>query len=143
VRISASHCNPGDTVEALADGDGPAPSGSADQGIPRFTWWNHKGTTEWVQCEFPRPRSLSGTGVYWFDDTGQGECRVPQSWRVLVRKDKQWVPVSATGGYGVERDRFNSATFAPVETDAVRLEVRLRDGFSGGILRWRLTTSRR
>jgi len=139
LRISASHCNPGDTVEALHDR--PMPSNSADQSIPRFTWWPHLGTTEWLQEQFPRPTRLSGIEVYWFDDTGHGGCRVPQSWRVLVRKGKQWVPVSDGSGYGVERDRFNAATFAPVETDAVRLEVQLRDGFSGGVLRWRLKTS--
>ena len=44
---------------------------------------------------------------------------------MLVRKDKQWVPVSDGSGYGVERDRFNAATFTPIETDAVRLEVQL------------------
>jgi hypothetical protein len=139
LRISASHCNPGDTVEALHDR--PVPASSADQGIPRFTWWPHLGTTEWLQEQFTRPTRLSGTEVYWFDDTGHGGCRVPQSWRVLVRKDKQWMPVTGSSDYGVERDRFNAATFAPVETDAVRLEVQLRDGFSGGVLRWRLKTS--
>jgi hypothetical protein len=136
LRISASHCYDGDTVEALHDRLPPA--GSADQSIPRFTWWPRLGTTEWLQEEFPRPTKLSGTEVYWFDDTGHGSCRVPQSWRVLVRRDKQWVPVSEAGGYGVERDRFNAATFAPVQTDAIRLEVQLRPGFSGGVLRWRL-----
>ena len=25
--------------------------------------------------------------VYWFDDTGQGECRVPRSWRLLYLED--------------------------------------------------------
>jgi hypothetical protein len=38
----------------------------------------------------------------------------------------------------VAKDRFNRAAFAPLTTDAVRLEVQLQKGFSGGILQWRL-----
>ena len=42
-----------------------------------------------------------------------------------------------TGTYGVKPDAYNKVTFAPVTTTALRLEVQLQDGFSGGILRWR------
>jgi hypothetical protein len=40
--------------------------------------------------------------------------------------------------FPVVKDRFNSSTFAPVTTNAVRLEIQLQNGFSGGILQWRL-----
>ena len=40
--------------------------------------------------------------------------------------------------FPVAKDHFNSVAFDPVTTDAVRLEVQLRKGFSGGILQWRL-----
>ena len=32
---------------------------------------------------------------------------------------------------------YNKVTFAPVTTTALRVEVQLQDGFSGGILCWR------
>ncbi len=38
----ASHCWTSDTVEAIADG--MEPKNSADTTIPRFTWWDHRGT---------------------------------------------------------------------------------------------------
>jgi hypothetical protein len=76
--------------------------------------------------------------VYWFDDTGRGGCRVPESWRVLWRDGGQWKAVQDGTRFPVAKDRYNIASFAPVTTDAVRLEVQLKKGFSGGILQWRL-----
>jgi hypothetical protein len=136
VTPSASHVWQNDTLEALDDGRLPASSG--DDTIPRFTWWDHKGTTEWVQYDFARAREVSSAEVYWFDDTGRGGCRVPQSWRLLFKGNDTWKAVEGASGYGVERDRFNRVTFRPVRTTALRLEVRLRPGFSGGILEWQV-----
>ncbi len=135
VKATASHAFQGDTIDAL--NDGLVPESSSDHDIPRFTWWDKKGTTEWVQYEFATAKKLSRVEVYWFDDTGKGYCRVPKSWKVLVRSKNRWVPVADASGYGIQRDKFNLATFAPVEADAVRLEVELQQGFSGGILEWR------
>ena len=63
---------------------------------------------------------------------------MPESWRVLWRDGGQWKPVQEATGFPVAKDRFNSALFAPVTTDAVRLDVQLKKEFSGGILEWRL-----
>lgn len=133
---TASHCWEHDTVMAL--NDGILPRSSNDQSIPRFTWWDHRGTLEWVQYNFPQPRRLGWCEVYWFDDTGQGACRVPASWRVLWWDGERWHPVRGASEYGVERDTFNRVTFEPVETTALRLEVQLQPGFSAGILEWRV-----
>jgi len=46
---SASHSNPQDTITALSDGI--EPGDSSDQDLPRFTWWDHRGTKEWVQYD--------------------------------------------------------------------------------------------
>lgn len=124
-----------DKLEALSDA--MSPGSSADETVPRFTWWDHRGTTEWVQYDFAAPRKVSGVSVYWFDDSGHGECRVPQSWRVLYRNGDAWKPVSASA-YGTARDAFNSVSFATVTTDALRLEVKLQPGKSGGILEWQI-----
>ena len=135
-RASASHCFGNDTVEALGDGLEPASSG--DQGIPRFTWWDHCGTREWVQYDFAKPKRVSGVSVYWFDDTGAGRCRVPASWKVLYRDGDQWKDLANAKAGAVVADRFNDMTFDPVETTGLRLEVQLRADFSGGILEWKV-----
>lgn len=137
LKITASHCNPTDTVRAVAEEK--VPENSNDHSVPRFTWWDHRGTREWIQREFDRTRKVSKVEVYWFDDeAGNGGCRVPQSWRLLYRVDGQWKEVAEASAYPVEKDRFNVTTFKPVETDALRIEVQLRDRFSGGVLQWRV-----
>ena len=135
-KPSASHCHSADAMGAL--NDGVLPKSSSDLDIPRFTWWDHRGTAEWVAYEFDKPVLLSKAEVYWFDDTGKGQCRVPKSWRLLWRDGDQWRPVEGAGAYGVERDKLNLVTFQPVTARAIRIEVQLQPGFSGGILEWRL-----
>jgi hypothetical protein len=136
-KPSASHHWQADHINAL--NDGILPKSSIDHDVPRFTWWDHKGTTEWVAYEFDKPVPLSKAEVYWFDDTGKGGCRVPKSWRLLWRDGDEWKPVEAGSAYGVEKDKFNAVSFKPVTTKAIRLEVELQPGFSGGILEWRVT----
>jgi hypothetical protein len=135
-KASASHCFSGDTVEALADG--LAPTSSGDNTIPRFTWWDRRGTREWVQFEFAQSKKVSAVSVYWFDDTGVGRCRVPKSWRLLYRTAAEWKPVPNAVGSGTARDQWNRMQLQPVDTSALRLEVELQPGYSGGILEWRL-----
>lgn len=131
-EASASHCWGGDSVRAINDMREPASSG--DHSIPRLTWWDHRGTAEWAQLTWDSPRTISKVQVYFFDDTGQGQCRVPASWRVVYRDGREWRPVEARGEYAVREDAYSEITFQPVTTDALRVELKLRDGFSGGIL---------
>jgi hypothetical protein len=91
-----------------------------------------------VQYDFDEPRWVGGASVYWFDDTGRGRCRVPARWRLLHRQGDAWTPVPAPSAYGVETDAWNRVEFDPIETTALRLEVQLQPGFSGGILEWRI-----
>ena len=133
----ASWCNPSDSIEACFNGR--TPKNSADKRIPRLTWWDHKGTTEWVNRYFDKPTNVSQVELYWFDDSGHGGCRVPQNWRLLYLDGDQWRPVEGAGTYGVNRDRFNRVDFTPVTTRGLRLEVRLQPKFSGGILQWKTT----
>ena len=134
--VSASHCWPTDTVEALVDG--LEPKDSNDRSIPRFTWWDHRGSSEWVQYAFKSKRKVSSVQVYWFDDTGMGSCRVPQSWKVLYQEGDFWRPVDSQTPYGVARDAYNRVAFKPVTTTGLRLEVKLQPDFSGGILEWKV-----
>jgi len=137
IPAAASHAHAGDAVSALSDG--LEPKDSNDHGIPRFTWWSHRGTEEWVEYQFETPRRVSGVDVYWFDDEARGgQCRVPASWRLVYRDGKQWKPVEKPSNYGTIRDRYNCVSFAPVTTTGLRIEAQLQERFSGGILEWKL-----
>ena len=131
-RITASHVHDGDSLEA-AD-DGRLPVSSADTSIPRFTWWDRRGTTEWLEYDLREIRELSQASAYWFDDTGAGECRVPASWRVLWLDGDTWRAVDNTIPYAVTADQLNTTTFTPVRTQYIRVEVALRPTCSGGVL---------
>jgi hypothetical protein len=50
---------------------------------------------------------------------------------------EKWQDVRNASGYGAEKDKFNRVTFEPVVTTKLRIEMRLRQGFSVGILEWR------
>jgi len=135
-KASTSHCFSGDTVEAL--GDGLVPTASDDKSIPRLTWWDHRGTKEWAQFDFDVAKRVSAVEVYWFDDTGSGQCRIPKSWRLLYRTAAEWKPVASPTSQPPAKDGWDRMTFDPVDTSALRLEVELQPGFSGGVLEWRV-----
>jgi DUF1680 family protein len=131
--VSASF---GSGIEAVHDQ--MEPRSSIDHDVPYFHWWPHKGTLEWIQYDFTQPVTLSSTEVYWFDDTGMGECRIPLSWRLLYRKGDMWNPVENSDDYTVGPDRFDRVSFRPVKTRAVRLEIQSREDRAGGIHEWKV-----
>jgi len=134
---SASHCWQNDTLAAL--NDQVEPTASDDTKIPRFTWWDHRGTREWVQYDFDRPEKVSSVEVYWWDERRiKAHCRVPQSWQLFYQADGQWKPVAGASVYTTEMDRFNRVTFDALQTRALRLEVQLQAEWSGGMLEWRV-----
>jgi hypothetical protein len=133
---AASSSEGGKGVQGL--NDQYEPTDSNDHTALYFHWWPKKNSTEWVQYDFPAETTVSETSVYWFDDTGQGECRVPRSWRVLYKSGAQWLPVDTRDPFGVAKDAYNTVRFTPVRTSALRVEVVLPAAFSAGIQEWKV-----
>jgi hypothetical protein len=131
--LAASHVH--DSLESILSN--PEPGSSMGRGIGRLTFWDHVGTMEWIEWTFGEAIQVSSSSVYWFDDEASGgKCRVPEAWRLLYLKAGSWEPLKSPGGFGVSKDQTNRVDFPPIRTQALRLEVKLRDGFSGGVLRW-------
>jgi uncharacterized protein len=124
----------GKNSRAINDLAEPASSNDAENTF--FDWWPHKGESAWVEYSFANEATVSSTSIYWFDDTGTGECRTPESWRILFKSGDQWVPVETTDTFGVERNKYNKITFKPVLTAGLRLEVKMRPRWSAGIQEW-------
>jgi uncharacterized protein len=120
---------------ALNDGDEPQSSNDHDY---YFDWWPAKGAKEWVEYAFEKPVTVSETSIYWFDDTGRGQVRVPASWRVLYQDGAEWKPVEGSDPYTSEKDRYNRLAFKPVTTGRLRLEVTMQPQWSAGVERWRV-----
>ncbi|MDH4272603.1 MAG: glycoside hydrolase family 127 protein, partial [Candidatus Aminicenantes bacterium] len=131
--VSTSGDKPGGAVNDQWD-----PKSSNDHTHPYLHWWPNKGTLEWVEYEFARPATVSAVEVYWFDDTGQGECRAPASWQLFYRQGTNWVPARALDPYGVEKDMFNRVGIRPVRTPALRLEIQCQKDWSAGLHEWRV-----
>jgi DUF1680 family protein len=135
-RIAASFQGPRGT-EISALNDQVLPQSSVDREVPRFTWWDHKGTEEWVQYDFKTMKTVAAVEVYWFDDEPvDGGVRVPQSWKLFYKGQYGWTPVPNPSAFTIEKDRFNRLTFDPVTTKALRIVATLQPEFSAGILEW-------
>jgi len=135
-KVSSPRTNYQFIVNAINDQHEPKSSG--DRLKKHFDWWPAKGTNQWVQYDFAKPARVSAVEVYWFDDTGIGECRLPKSWQVFYREKEEWKPVTHPSGYGCEANRYNRTTFDAVEADGLRLDVQLPERFSSGLLQWRV-----
>jgi DUF1680 family protein len=143
-HASASHCWHLDLVDAINDGIVPAKSSDASQ--PRLSWWDHRGTTEWAELDFPEATKVGKARVFWFADKPvNGGCDVPEKWSLLYKDGDPWNPVKAGDGwkpvehpsnYGNAPDHFNDVAFTPVKTTALRIQVQLKPGWSGGIFEW-------
>ncbi|MEW6235710.1 MAG: beta-L-arabinofuranosidase domain-containing protein [Candidatus Omnitrophota bacterium] len=130
----ASSSREGANLDAL--NDRIESKSSNDASIPRFTWRDRKGTTEWAQYDFPKSQTVSSVQIYWFDDRDKGGCRVPQSWKLLYKDGKDWKPIAGVSEYGTALHQFNHADFDAVTTTSLRVEVELLKDYSGGILEW-------
>lgn len=130
----------GDKGPTLALHDQLEPRNSHDNSMPYIHWWPNAGTEEWVEYQFEKPATVGGARVYWYDDGPFGGCRIPESWRILIRHNGDWKEVEILSGYEIAKDRFNDVRFQPVETDAMRLEVKFQENVSGGLLEWEVLT---
>ncbi len=137
-KVSTSYQSHLDNARLSSVNDQVEPRHSGDEENTFFHWWPHLGTHEWLQYDFIRPVKVSTVEIYWFDDTGSGQCRVPKWWQVSYRHGGQWKPVAGASEYGIDKDKYNKVTFEAVETDALRLDVQFQEGFSSGILEWKV-----
>lgn len=134
IPATASFKNDFDPINALTDGLEPKDSG--DESIPRFTWWNHTGGSEWVALQLPKETQVAELSIYWFDDRRNGgRCRVPDSWTLEFLNSKgEWQPVEAHNSFETRLDTYSRVAFKPVRTKSLRVTAKLQPAMSGGIL---------
>lgn len=113
------------------------PENSHDAEVPRFVWYGRKGTTEWVQYDFPESKEVHSVQVYWAlheDDNDPG--KLPKSWKLLYRDGENWKEVNSSHPNPISADQINEMEFSPVATSALRIEVQLQEGATAGIFKW-------
>ena len=136
---SLSHASASTRGPLFALNDQLLPRNSHDQALPRMVWFGKKGTTEWVQYDFPEAREVRSVEVYWaVQEDDSNPAKLPKGWHVLCRDGENWKEVSSPSGYPIAADQMNQASFAPVTTSALRLEVQLQEGATAGLFEWTL-----
>ena len=140
IIVRASHCWHRDTTDALFDGK--LPQCSADESIPRFSFWPNCGKEDWIEIELPTRRPVRGFEVYWFDDdhAGRGGCSLPLDWKVQSRlfPGLPWTDVKGAT-YTTVRDGFSVAVFPEaINSEAFRIVVSECPGRSAGALELRV-----
>jgi hypothetical protein len=117
--------------------DGEDPPSSNDMSA-HYDWWPRRGEAQWAEMAFPKATEVSQVELYWFDDSGRGQVRVPASWRVLYQDGNQWKPIETQDAYGVATDQYNKVTFKPVTTPALRVEITAQPEFAVGVQEWKV-----
>ena len=112
------------------------PVDSKDANFPYLHWWPKKNSTEFVAYTFDSEKTVSYSSVYWYDDGPFGGCRIPTAYKVYYQKDGSWVEVKALKTDPIAKDKYNTITFEPVKTTALKLEVQLPVDNSAGIHEW-------
>lgn len=132
--VEMSHVSAWAQPEGIHDGIEPKSSG--EQPAQNAHFWPRKGGEEWIVYRWKKPVRAAGARVYWFDDTGRGECRVPKAWRIEAFGADGWKPIEAK--YPVEIDRWTEVRFPTVETTALRLVVQQQEGWASGVHEWKV-----
>ncbi|MFH0990201.1 MAG: glycoside hydrolase family 127 protein [bacterium] len=114
------------------------PISSIDHNIPFLHWWPTKGKTAWIQYAFKKEETVSKSEVYWFDDTGIGECRLPASWKLFYNEQGEWKPVEPTTPFEIVKDRMSIVKFKPIKTTALKMEIQMAENFSMGLYEWKV-----
>jgi len=126
------------SVQVEAVHDGKEPKGSRDHPGTLCHFWPRKGTDEWISYTWDKPMTFSGSSVYWFDDTGSGECRPPASWSIEYLDGGDWKPIKTGGSFAVDLDKWCEVKFAPVLTKGLRLKIKEQPQWAVGIHEWRV-----
>lgn len=136
-KVTVAFQSPNSDIDGI--NDGYVPAGSNPNSPQQLHFWPHKGGTESVTYTYATPVTLSSARVYWFDDTGRGECKVPKSWKMQAKVNDGWQDVSLrSGGFSLDLDKWNEIQFKPVKATEFRLVVEQQAGFSSGIHEWQV-----
>ena len=137
-KVSVSFLSPNSDIDGI--NDGYIPSDSNQNSPKQLHFWPHKGGQEWVQYTFPTVTTVSSSIIYWFDDTGHGECRVPKAWVLQVRNSSGWttIPLKSSEKFGLTLNAWNEIHFAPTAGWEFRILVDQQSNWASGIHEWQI-----
>lgn len=133
LSFTSGNCYP----NGIHDGKSPTKSNQHPGELTHF--WPHKGGEEWIAYHWENPIETASSRLFWFDDTGVGECRPPVSWVLEYQNENgEWIPVETQSPYSVELDKWIEVNYKPVKTKALRVKVKQQPKFAVGIHEWQV-----
>lgn len=136
------------------------PKSSSDLNTPYHYWWLKNGSEESIGYKFGQPQKVSSVEVYWLAFEHYDVIyKVPEYWKLLYKEGDTWKEVQNPSGYGVEPDQYNKVSFDPVITTELKLVAQLqgpdngfkrdesdklravdigKNGYSGGVIEWKV-----
>jgi hypothetical protein len=143
---TASYTAGWNTVDGLNDDVEPTSSGDVNPNDNAFVWgaWPQI-SDQWVRYDWTDAVTVDELEVYFVDniDANGAGIAVPKQWKAqYLDANGEWSDVVAAGEYGVAPDTFNSVSFEPVTTKALRLALTAQGPTEGqgslGIKEWRV-----
>ncbi|CAN5395722.1 hypothetical protein BH11ARM1_BH11ARM1_07170 [soil metagenome] len=116
--------------------DGLEVKSSGEQPEALCHWWPHKGGSEWVSYTWKKPIWVSGSRLFWFDDTGRGECRLPESFKLQTLRGTDWVDVPCETK--VAMNQWSELKFEPIQTSSLRILLNQQKDWASGIHEWKV-----
>ncbi|MCH8241694.1 MAG: glycoside hydrolase family 127 protein [Planctomycetes bacterium] len=138
-EVSMSHVSGNAEPWGINDGIEPESSGQQPRALAHM--WPRKGGEEWFQYTWEKEMAITGVEIYWFDDTGRGEIRLPKSWKLQSQQNGEWkdVPLDENP---IALDKWCKVAFDKVTTTALRLVVQQQERWATGIHEWKVIASR-
>ncbi|MEM7014592.1 MAG: beta-L-arabinofuranosidase domain-containing protein, partial [Verrucomicrobiota bacterium] len=138
VELKASHTADEDSINAI--GDGQVDKWSSGNKIPRWTSRGQAGEEQWVVGRFRESKSIRSVGVFWMD-RWQGDVKFPKEWSLEVEQGGEWkdFELYTTDKYDTRANQYNVVhPAAPIEADAIRIQMTPREETAVGILEIRV-----
>jgi DUF1680 family protein len=130
---ATSYVSPWQTLGVINSGYNP--SSAADDSQGAYGNWPQTGT-QWVEYDWSQPINTARMDVYWWED-GAG-ISAPTSCSLEYWDGTNWDLVGNPVGLGVASNQYNTTTFTPVTTMALRLLFTSAGTQSTGILQWKV-----
>ncbi|MEY8516902.1 DUF5695 domain-containing protein [Lachnospiraceae bacterium 29-84] len=122
-------------VAGLNDGNDPANSRDTSHGA-WHNWLGNQGGSAWIRYDWNEEQMISKMDIYFFRD-GSGNFAPANYIIEYLGDDDSWHDVEGVQGLGVELDQYNTTTFDPVFTTAIR--VTMNPATLGcGVLEWKV-----
>ena len=140
--VSTSFVSSWERLSAVNDGYAPAASNGS--GGYHYGTWGNTSAFETVTYTWGAQVQLKSTDIYfWYDGstTSNGGINFPTSYVYeYLDADGNWVAMPNAEGYAIEADGYNTTTFDPVVTTAIRVTLNKQaNDYNGvGLWEWRV-----